>query len=269
MTSGNPAMPALKEQARRLLAAHELTNANLLWVLEQEPAVEVLLDDEERPGAVALLARAPTGEWQEPWFPDLRRLWLEARDRECARAVLRRLSAAEVLAVRIHRDWLTEVLAERYRLEPVQELVYFRGDGQGFRPTVSFPVAVEEVLKPGVAELLEQTGRTAAGVRALVARCGGVYVARLAGVPVGVCCVNVAKTAGISEIAAVYVLEAFRRRGVGQSLVSVAAQAIRARGRIPTYCTHHDNLASQALVRSLGFEQYQRVLSAVARPHVG
>jgi ribosomal protein S18 acetylase RimI-like enzyme len=267
MTSGNPATPALKEQARRLLAAHELTNANLLWVLEQEPAVEVLLDDEVHPGAVALLARAPTGQWQQPRLPDLRRLWLEARDRECARAVLRRLPAAEVLAARIHREWLTEVLTERYRLEPVHELVYFRGDGQGFRPKVSVPV-LEEVLKPGVAELLEQTGRTAAGVRALVARCGGVYVARVAGVPVGVCCVNAAKTAGISEIAAVYVLEEFRRRGVGQSLVSVAAEAIRAQGRIPTYCTHHDNLASQALVRSLGFEQYQRVLSAVARPRV-
>jgi GNAT superfamily N-acetyltransferase len=268
MTAANPAMPAAKAQARRLLAAQELTNANLLWVLEQEPGVEVLLDDEERVRGVALLARAPTGEWQQPWFPELRRLWLEARDEECARAVLRRVPGAEVLSTRTHREWLRQVLTERYRLEPLHELVYFRGDRQGFRPKVSGPVALEKTLAPGVAELLEYTGRTAAGVQALVMRCGGVYAARVAGVPVGVCCVSV-KTAGVSEIAAVYVVEAFRRRGVGQSLVSVAAEAIRVQGRIPTYCAHHDNLASQALARSLGFEPYQRVLAAVARPRVG
>jgi ribosomal protein S18 acetylase RimI-like enzyme len=268
MTLGNPATPALKEQARRFLCAHELTNANLLWVLEQEPGVEVVLDDEEGPGALALLLRPPTGEWQRPKFPDLRRLWLEAGDRERARAVLRRVPGAEVLYARIHREWLNQVLAERYRLEPIEELVYFRADLRGFRPRVPFLVALEEAPKPDVADLLVETGRTTAAVQALVKRCGGVYVARVAGVPVGVCCVN-AKTAGVSEILALYVVEAVRRRGVGQSLVSVAAEAVRAHGRIPTYCTHHDNLASQALVRSVGFEQYQRILSAVVRPRVG
>ncbi len=265
----SPATPALKEQARLLLLAHELSNASLRWVLEQEQVEDILLDDDGTPGAVALLARPRAGEWQKPTFPEFRRLWLEARDPHGARAALRRLPGDETLYVRIHRAWLGEVMAERYRLQRGYEQVYFRGDVPGFRPRSDFEVVFEDgVSRPEVLALVGGSGRTAEAAQGLVERCGGVYVARLAGIPVGVCCVN-AKTEHVSEILSVYVKEEVRRQGVGLSLVSVATEAIRARRRIPTYCTRDDNLPSQALVRSLGFEEYQRVLYTVAHPDAG
>ncbi len=264
----SPATPALKEQARLLLLAHELSNASLLWVLEQEQVEDVLLDDDGTPGAVALLARPRAGDWRKPIFPELRRLWLEARDPHAAKAVLGRLPGDETVYVRIHRAWLGEVMAERYRFDAGFELVYFRGDVPGFRPRSDFEVIFEETPAPEVLALLQGSGRTAEAAQGLVERCGGAYVARLAGTTVGVCCVN-AKTEHVSEILSVYVKEELRRQGVGQSLVSAATEAIRARRRIPTYCTRDDNLPSQALVRSLGFEEYQRVLYTVAHPHAG
>jgi len=261
-----PPTAALKEQARRLLLAHELTNASLLWVLEHEQVEDVLLDDEGAPGAVALVVRPRVGDWQKPRFPELRRLWLEARDAPGARAVLRRLPGAETFYARLHRRWLREVVAERYEVETGYEQVYFRGDVPGFRPRGDFEVVFDPgAAEPEVLALVEGSGRTATAARRLAERCGGVYVARLAGTPTGVCCVN-AKTRHVSEIQSVYVLTEARRRGVGQSLVSAATEAVLAQGRIPTYCTRDTNLGSQALVCALGFEEYQRVGYAVARP---
>lgn len=256
--------PALKEQARGLLRRHELTNATLLWVLEEQE-VEVLVDEEAGPSAVALLVRPRRGEWRNPRFPGLRRLWLEAEDAEGAREVLSRLPAGETFYVRIHRDWLAEVVAEAFRLEPVFELVYFRGDVRGFRPRGEFRVSFEEEPGPEGLVLVEGSGRTAEAARALVERCGGAFVARAAGMPVGICCVE-PRTERVSEILSVFVAEGARGRGVGQSLVSAAAQAVLAQGRIPTYCTRDDNFASQALARSLGFAEYQRVRYGVLHP---
>jgi len=261
-----PPTPALKEQARLLLLAHELTNANLIWALEREQVEDILLDDERAPGAVALLARPRVGDWQKPGFPELRRLWLEAGDPHGAGAVLRRLPGDETFYVRLHRPWLRDVMAERYEVETGYEQVYFRGDVPGFRRRADFETAFEDgVAGPDVLALVEGSGRTTQAARRLAERCGGVYVARLAGAPVGVCCVN-AKTEHVSEILSVYVATEARRRGVGQSLVTAGTEAVLAQGRIPTYCTRDSNLGSQALVRTLGFEEYQRVLYAVARP---
>lgn len=264
----SPATPALKEQARLLLLAHEVSNASLLWVLEHEQVEDILLDDDGTPGAVALVVSPRVGDWRKPGFPEFRRLWLEARDPHAAKAVLGRLPGDETLYVRLHRGWLAEVMAECYRFDAGFELVYFRGDVPSFRPQSDFEVVFEETPAPEVLALLQGSGRTAEAAQRLVERCGGVYVARLAGTPVGVCCGN-AKTEHVSEILSVYVKEEVRRQGVGQSLVSAATEAIRARRRIPTYCTRDDNLPSQSLVRSLGFEQYQRVLYTVAHPHAG
>lgn len=263
----SPSTPALKEQARGLLRRHELTNATLLWVLEEEE-VEVVVDEEAGPTAVALLVLPRRGEWREPRFPGLRRLWLEAADVEGARVVLGRLPGEETFYGRIHRGWLEEVVAEAYRLEPVFELVYFRGDVRGLRPRGEFQVSFEEEPGPEGLALVEASGRTAEAARELVERCGGAFVARVAGMAVGVCCVN-AKTEQVWEIRSVFVAEGARGRGVGQSLVSAAARAVLAQGRIPTYCTHDDNFPSQALVRSLGFEQYQRVRYGLLHPWGG
>jgi len=259
------ATPALKEQARHLLLAHELTNANLLWVLEDQEDVEVVLDDESAPAAVALLYRLRINERRGSKHPALRRLWLEARNPDAARSLIHRLPRAETVYARVHRDRLREAIEERYQLAEGRELVYFRGDVPGFRPKVEFRVALEREVGSDVLDLLEASGLTTEGSLRLVARCQGGYVARVAGVPLGVCCLS-RKTEHVAEIRAVFVREGARGQGVGRAVVSAAAQAARARGLIPTYCTGDDNLPSQALVRSLGFQQYHRVLYAVAYP---
>jgi len=264
----SPASPALEEQVRHFLMGHELTNANLLWVLRDEGEVEVLIDDEGGVGAAALLVRQPPGEWERPGFIRFRRLWLEARDSERAASLLALVPEGETFYVRIHREWLRGVFSRRYRLEPCFELVYFRADGPRFRPRLACEVEHEKELGPGVMGLLTGSGRTEKAAGRLAERCGGAYVARLWGEPVGVCCVN-RKTEHLCEILSVFVKEEVRRGGVGQSLVSAATQAVLAEGRVPTYCTRDDNFASQALVGSLGFERYQKVLYAVAHPRGG
>jgi putative acetyltransferase len=121
---------------------------------------------------------------------------------------------------------------------------------------------------PDALGLLEARGLTGAGSRRLALRSGGIYVARIGGLAVGACCLA-PKTEHVVEVRAVFVLEEARGQGVGQALVSAATREARSRGVIPTYCTGDDNLASQALARSLGYEEYQRVLSAVAHPRGG
>ena len=261
----SPASPALKEQVRRFLMGHELTNANLLWVLQDEGEVDIHTDAEDDLGAVVLLVRRPPGEWRRPGFVGFRRLWLEARDLERAAAVLEKLPGRETWYARIHRDWLSGLLEERYRLEPRFRLVYFRGDTRRFRPRLECQVDHRREPGPEAIALLGGSGRTREAAERLVQRCGGVYVASLDGLPVGVCCVN-RKTEHLAETLSLFVTEHARRRGVGQALLSSATQAVLAQGLIPTYCTRDDNFASQALVRSLGFERYQQVLYAVASP---
>jgi RimJ/RimL family protein N-acetyltransferase len=80
-----------------------------------------------------------------------------------------------------------------------------------------------------------------------------------AGAAVSLC--HSARNTDQAAEAGVETLEAYRRRGYASNVVTGWAHAVRATGRIPLYSTSWDNLASQAVARTLGLVQYGTDLS--------
>jgi ribosomal protein S18 acetylase RimI-like enzyme len=224
-----------------------LVNRELLLALRAEPIAKlhVAMRGSE---AAGVLVCGPG-----PFIPDPYWVRLDARDEEALAVLMRDMPLTERHTLSVHRPWIGALLAECYGMHPNGSGVY--GYFVDRTQLIRHSDPAVRALHPGDVGLVERSrcGWTRSYFQRLFAlgrkpwaviQDGTIVCRASSGYP----------DAYSEEVVGVWTHAQWRGRGLARKLVSAVAADILERVDYAAYTTTYDNLASQAVARSLGFQ---------------
>lgn len=231
----------------RFLDRDPYRNRELLLALEYEPVSTVYLA--WKGAAISGVSVRGPG----PFNPDPDWLRIEASDAAAVHALLAQVELTPRLVLSIHRPWIGQLLQERYGLIPTGAGVY--GYILEQAQLVAQAESTAQLLTAHDAELVEHSacGWTTSYFARLfsegrrpwaILRDGKIVSRASSGYP----------HAESEEVVGVWTHPQWRGQGLARQLVYAVAADILQRFRYAIYSTTYDNLASQAVARSVGFQ---------------
>jgi GNAT superfamily N-acetyltransferase len=226
-----------------------LVNRELLLALRAEPIADLHVTMRGS-GAAGVLICGPG-----PFIPDPYWVRLDALDEEAVAVLMRRMPLTERHTLSVHRPWIGTLLAESYGMHPNGTGVYGYFIDQ--TQLIQHPDPAVRALRPADVTLVERShcGWSRSYFQRLFAQGrkpwaviqDGTIVCRASsGYP----------DAYSEEVVGVWTHPQWRGRGLARKLVSALAADILERVRYAAYTTTYDNLASQTVARSVGFQLY-------------
>jgi ribosomal protein S18 acetylase RimI-like enzyme len=224
-----------------------LVNRELLLALRAEPIakLQVALRGAD---VVGVLICGPG-----PFIPDPYWIRLDAIDEDALAVLMRTMTFTERHTLSVHRPWIGALLAEHYGMQPNGMGVYGYFVNQAQLIAHTDPAV--RALRLGDVGLVERSrcGWTRSYFQRLFAigrqpwaviQDGAIVSRASSGYP----------DVQSEEVVGVWTHPQWRGRGLARKLVSAVAGDILARARYAAYTTTYDNLASQAVARSVGFQ---------------